>query len=88
MSKLKNAFRLGDTIRHVNGKDYKIESMNKKFIVAIGLDGERKTDVIANFIKILQEIKKYDSFFLRNVFVYYNFNNHNWNYCFDNHYYK
>ena len=56
MSKLKNAFRLGDTIRHVNGKDYKIESMNKKFIVAIGLDGERKTDVIANFIKILQEI--------------------------------
>ena len=53
MSKLKKAFRLGDTIRHVNGKDYKIESMNKKFIVAIGLDGERKTDVIANFIKTL-----------------------------------
>lgn len=53
MPRAKDMLHLGDMVRHANGKDYKIESMNKKFIMAIGPDGKRKTDVISNFIKIM-----------------------------------
>lgn len=53
MPRAKQMFHLGDTVRHKNGKDYKIVSMNSKFVVAIGPDNVKKTDVVGNFVKVV-----------------------------------